>query len=441
MPIKDPTAWMDDLSVWIDDEEIEETAAQLEPELLFHGSKPLAAAWLSLVGIAAGALASVTFSPEIRGTILNFGIFLLSAVLLLGGLRPATMWLLGRPMLWHAGFTVFWAALLACAASISTQFTSPWTVYCVATGAGFFVGMVYGSLNPNNVKNEDLWMMAGLGVGIGGTVLAALIDRHVFDSDDSLVASLVRGAIAGGVLAIVMAVLLMRLSDRAHGFVRMATLYLHNDNFAPKAVSYLDNALALRPDDPDIYNLRGVAWSKMDEPERAAADWAKAAELSPRDPEPHMNRGVDYLRHQDYDLAIESFARAIAIDPKHATAHSNMGIAYERKGELDRAIEHYGKAIEARRNYANAYSNRAYAYFKKGEHEKALADCDRALQIDSGFGNAMLNRGHALAGLGRHEEAYQSFQDAIESDLQPEAHDEALRGLEALEQKMEPERQ
>src|SRR5690349_13732548 len=112
---------MDDLSVWIDDEEIEETAAQLEPELLFHGSKPLAAAWLSLVGIAAGALASVTFSPEIRGTILNFGIFLLSAVLLLGGLRPATMWLLGRPMLWHAGFTVFWAALLACTASISTQ--------------------------------------------------------------------------------------------------------------------------------------------------------------------------------------------------------------------------------------------------------------------------------------------------------------------------------
>jgi tetratricopeptide (TPR) repeat protein len=383
----------------------------------------------------------VTFSPEIRSSFLNFSIFLLSAVLLLGGLRPATIWLLGRPMLWHSGFTVFWAALLAVAASIAVQFSSPWTVYCVAVGAGFFVGMVYGSLNPNNVKNEDLWMMAGLGVGIGGTVLAALIDRHVFDSDDSLVASLVRGAIAGGVLAIVMAVLLMRLSDRAHGFARMAVLYLHNDNFAPKAVSYLDNALALRPDDPELYNLRGVAWSKMDEPVRAAADWAKAAELSPKDPEPHMNLGVDHMRREEFDQAIAAFQRAIAINPRHATAHSNIGTAFERKGELERAIAHYGKAIEVRRDYANAHSNRAYAYFKQGEHEKAIADCDRALEIDPGFGNAMLNRGHALAALGRHEEAWRSFQDAIDTELNPEAHEEALKGLEALEHKMEPERQ
>ena len=41
MPIRDPTAWMDDLSVHVDDETILDTAAQLEPEVLFRGSRPL----------------------------------------------------------------------------------------------------------------------------------------------------------------------------------------------------------------------------------------------------------------------------------------------------------------------------------------------------------------------------------------------------------------
>ena len=62
MPLKDPTAWMEDLTVFVDDEEITGTAALLEPDLVYSGSKAAATAYLSLMGIAGGAFAAITFS-------------------------------------------------------------------------------------------------------------------------------------------------------------------------------------------------------------------------------------------------------------------------------------------------------------------------------------------------------------------------------------------
>ena len=57
MRIKDPTAWIDDFNVFLDDEEVTETAALHEPNLVYSGSKVVGAVWLTLVGTAAGALA------------------------------------------------------------------------------------------------------------------------------------------------------------------------------------------------------------------------------------------------------------------------------------------------------------------------------------------------------------------------------------------------
>jgi len=77
---------------------------------------------------------------------------------------------------------------------------------------------------------------------------------------------------------------------------KLATLYLHNDNFTSKAIEYLDEAMALSPRSADLHNLRGIAYSKAGDGDRADADFRKVTELSPRAAEAHMNRGVDFLR-------------------------------------------------------------------------------------------------------------------------------------------------
>ena len=80
---------------------------------------------------------------------------------------------------------------------------------------------------------------------------------------------------AASVFMVPMAVLMAMLSSRANGLAKMATLYLHNDNFTAKAIEYLNQAIALSPRSADLYNLRGIAYSKSGDGDRADADFRK----------------------------------------------------------------------------------------------------------------------------------------------------------------------
>jgi hypothetical protein len=171
-------------------------------------------------------------------------------------------------MVWTARTTFFWAVLMACVAVVSAGVGSSWLAYGLSAGGGFFVAMLMGSLTPNCVKREDAWMGAALGSGMLATLAATLVARNFFPQSEAIAAAALVGALAGGIFSIPMSVLLFRLWNQARGYRQMAVLYLHNENFAGQAASYLDNALALEPSDPELYNLRAIA---MVEDERAGA--------------------------------------------------------------------------------------------------------------------------------------------------------------------------
>jgi len=430
--LKDPTAWLEDINYFIEDEELADTAAAMEDTLVLGTSKWAAAAWVAVAGIAAGAFGMVTLHPSVRHSLLVFVGYLAGAALLLRGMYPLAIRLHGRSVAWLAVFTFFWTSLLGVSVALGGRFDSALWSYLVACGGALFIGLMHGSFAPGFVRNEDVWMTVSLPLAPVGAGIAIWVLRNVPGVAESLGGAALAGALAGGCYTVPLAAVVAGLASEAHGLGRMGLLYLHNENFAPKAVAYLDRAIALSPRDAALYNLRGIAWSKMDEPERAAADWRKVTELAPRDPEPHLNLGVDFLRQGALDQAVEALQRALAIDPGHARAHSNLGAALERQGALDRAIEHYGCAIARQPEYANAFSNRAYAYLRKGDHHRALEDSERAIALDDKLGMAHVNHGHALAALGRTEEARQSYGRATSVASDPTVQAEAVRGLERL---------
>lgn len=437
MPIRDPTAWMDDLSVHVDDETILDTAAQLEPEVLFRGSRPLLAAWLAALGVAGGAFGAATLSAGIRSSAAGFAAYLISALALFRGLRPATVALVGPATVWFATGVVFWAIALSMVAIPAAHLKAPWLAYSATAAGGFFIGMMRGAFSPPAV-DENVWMTWALPLGVAATTVATAFHRGAFallgaiGTTRSVVDLVLVGVVAASLFTIPMAVLLVTHWSEARGLQQMAKLYLHNDNFLNKAVSSLDRAIEIAPDEPELYNLRGTAWSRMGDSARAAADWAKVAALRPKDPVSQMNIGVDHLRRGDADAAVRALEAALSIDSKNAMVHSNLGNALQKRGDLERAIEHYGRAIQIRPDYANAYSNRGYTHYLRGDHTSALADCDRAVKIDPRLPMAFINRGHVLAALGDRAAAARSFRDAIELDPAPEVHDEALEGLVAL---------
>ena len=428
MALKDPTAWMDDLAFYMSEESISESADALGPQLLQTGSRAGAAAWIALSGPLGGAFGGVTISPDIRHP-LTFAAYVAISALLLRGLHPLTVRLLGSGAAWLAMFAFFWTSLLGLCVVLGARIESRWIGYGLSVSGGAFVGMMYGAFPPGNIRNQDAWMLAFLLAPLGAFVATYLL-RHSA-ALDAIWGAAGAGAIAGGILMIPMSALLVKLWDEAQGLAELGQLYLHNETFAPKAVAYLDRAIALRPGNARYYTLRAVGLSRMNEPERASADWEKASALAPNDPEPHVQRGVDCLRRGAVTDAIRSFESALVQNPDHARAHCYLGAAWERQEDMARAFEHYDRAIALAPDDAKVHCDRSYGYFRRGEYANALRDAQRAVRLEDHLGIAYAARGQALLMLGRADEALDSFHEAIDLGLEPSVHEDVLRRMES----------
>src|SRR5688500_10481188 len=302
---------MEDLNFHIADEELAGTASQMEQSLLVGADRTRLAVWLSTVGTAAGALGGLTVSPAIRASALAFVGFLVAAAVVVRGFHPLTVKMFGRGAGWAVGFAFFWAFLLGLCTVLGARRESSLWAYVLSIGLGAFIGMMNGSFAPEVVRREDAWISLSF---LSAPIVAGLVTyalRLAPGASSGPAWAVIGGAAAAGIYTVGMSILLHRAWDDGHALGRMGLLYLHNDNFAPKAMAYLDRAIAISPDDGALYSLRGVAWSKMGESDRAEADWRKATELAPQDNQLHVNIAADHLRRGNLDAAIASLQTAL----------------------------------------------------------------------------------------------------------------------------------
>jgi Flp pilus assembly protein TadD len=432
MQFRDPTEWFNDLSVHIDDEELIEEAKALEPTLLHHGSRIGAAVWIILVSAIGGAFGGFTFSGRVQSSWWIFIPYLIAGALLLRVLKPLSTRLLGPTVAWQAVLAFFWSFLLAMVAVWGGHIDTVWLGYTVSVGGGLFIGLMYGSLGPGFISREDAWLLAALPLGALSTWSAAALQRALDASANPPWSEAFVGTMAASAFMVPMAVLMAMLSSKSNALAKMATLYLHNDNFTAKAIEYLDQAIALSPRSAELHNMRGIAYSKLGDGDRADADFRKVTELSPRAAEAHMNRGVDFIRQGDFDRAIDALKYATTVNPKLAMAFSNLGTAYQKKGDLDAAIDSYNRAITLRARYPIGFANRAYTYYLKGEHDRAIADATHAIELDDRLPMAHTNLGHALAGKGDVGLAARSYRRALALNPDKSVAEETLEALEKL---------
>src|SRR5262245_44312571 len=216
MPLKDPTEWFDDLSFHIEDQELLEQAEALEPTLIFEGSRILAAVWVALLAAVGGIFGGFTFSPEVRRSWLVFLAYLASGALVLRYLQPVTTRLMGPSVGWQALGAFFWSFLLATVVILGGRIEAAWLSYTVTIGGGLFIGLMYGSLNPRFVKQEDAWLLASLPLGALSTWSSVALYRAMLATSVPWWGLPFVGLMVASVFMIPMAVLLAKLLDKAH---------------------------------------------------------------------------------------------------------------------------------------------------------------------------------------------------------------------------------
>ncbi|MGY8705829.1 tetratricopeptide repeat protein [Bradyrhizobium sp. 18BD] len=152
----------------------------------------------------------------------------------------------------------------------------------------------------------------------------------------------------------------------------------------------------------------------------------------------YILRGNAYEKRGDYNKALKDFDSAIKIVPSNPIALYNRGNIETSLGQYDKAIDDYTQAIALDPQYARAFNNRCFAYNARGKRaegpmtgdpqgkgvsdfEKAAADCRRAIALDPMQTKYFLGLGNALGSAGSTKDlhtAIENYDLAIRLDAQ-----------------------
>ena len=172
-------------------------------------------------------------------------------------------------------------------------------------------------------------------------------------------------------------------------------------------------AIAAAADYFDAQHLLAVIAARIGRREAALEAFDQALRLRPDDPQALSNRSVVLGELGRFAEALDSLDRALASRPDFPEAWSNRGNALRGLLRHDEALANYDRALALQPLYPEAWSNRGNALYDTRRFEEALASYDRALAINPGYAPGLSNRGVVLSAVRRQEEALASFDKAL----------------------------
>ncbi|WP_026950717.1 tetratricopeptide repeat protein [Algoriphagus mannitolivorans] len=185
-----------------------------------------------------------------------------------------------------------------------------------------------------------------------------------------------------------------------------------------ESVQNLDKWLQINPRDPEAYWIRGQAWERLGELEKAHVDLSTLLELDPENAEALFERGRLRYQLKLFEGALDDFEDFLLLPPgetnrvlfKIAPGDSGVsGITTVQSFAPDEAYYHMGLCAIELKNY-----------------ELAISYLDLATEENPSNPDYYSERGKALARLGENMAAIESYEIAL--DLDP-SHKPARQGL------------
>jgi tetratricopeptide (TPR) repeat protein len=172
-----------------------------------------------------------------------------------------------------------------------------------------------------------------------------------------------------------------------------------------RALSDLDKAIALCPEDPEAWLLRGSIYYNETQLERALGDLREAIRLKPEEPAGYQLLAEALLRKRDAADAINQVDLALSRDSCFVPAYVTLGEIHKAYSRIEKAVEAYSMALNIDPDHFDARLKRAQLYVEINEHGQALKDLQHAAKINPHSGEVYQLRARCHEALGETEKA------------------------------------
>jgi TolB-like protein/tetratricopeptide (TPR) repeat protein len=193
-------------------------------------------------------------------------------------------------------------------------------------------------------------------------------------------------------------------------FVELYWHHQFNDSDLARAQSYVDRALALDPQSPEVRIAIGSLHYHNGEYEKALSEFNEARRLLPNDADLVME--IAYvLRRQGKPEALDEMRRAVSLDPLAANYHLQLARTSLLFHQYEAVFPSLDQAIRLTPDYADAYATKVRCLVAlRGDTSAALsllADAERVVQPAPSL---YYEKGYIYGLTGRYEEAVRAME-------------------------------
>ena len=161
-------------------------------------------------------------------------------------------------------------------------------------------------------------------------------------------------------------------STSSNAYTALGIISTFNDRDWPRALQYLDRAVAL--DSANSFPRLFRAWplvglGRLDD---ALQDLRTARQLDPLSPIINTRLGSTLEYARQYDEAITELRKAIALDPSNVLARFELGKTLAVQGHFDQALKEFPDALEAQGGYCAGWLGASYGLARRQDDARAV---------------------------------------------------------------------
>ena len=185
-----------------------------------------------------------------------------------------------------------------------------------------------------------------------------------------------------------------------------------NEGELVQAIIWLNSALEIDPDSPDLYNTLGDLLMKGEKYQEAVTAFEQTLKFQPDHPDARYNIGASLMRLRKYEAAEENLRKVLEDQPSHIGALQNLSLALKELDFQQESLETSERLLEVQESEISC-NNHGTILKEMNRKEEALKYFERAIVLNPQYAPAYCNVGLMMLDLGEAELAITHYKYAI----------------------------